>query len=104
MFWFREVFVGDVVLLLLFDVVFEGVISDECFQEVVECLCMMLREMCDVDESQDVIEVLFFKIFSLILQIVVVDEEEDIDKLKVLIKVFVIVVESWVVVIVRQFI
>lgn len=100
--WLREVPVGDVVSSPLLDVVFEGVTSDECSQEAAECLCTMLRETRDVDESQDVIEALFPKTLSLTPQIAAADEEEDTDKLKALTKVFATAAESWVVAIARQ--
>jgi transportin-3 len=57
--WLREVPVGDVVASPLLKIVFEGTTSDECSQEASECLCTMLRETRDVDESQDTIEALF---------------------------------------------
>jgi transportin-3 len=100
--WLREVPVGDVVSSPLLNIIFEGVISDECSQEASECLCTILRETRDVDESQDVIEVLYPKTLGLKSQIAAADEEEDTDKLKALTKVFSNAAESWVVAIARQ--
>jgi transportin-3 len=100
--WLREVPVGDVVKSPLMDIVFNGTTSDTCSQEASECLCTMLRETSDVDESQEIIEMLFPRIISLKPQIAKAAEEEDTETLKALTKVFATAAESWVVGIARQ--
>lgn len=100
--WLREVPVSDIVASPLLNIVFGGVVSDECAQEASECLCTMLRETHDVDESQDVIELLFPRVLELRPQIAQAEEEEDTDKLKALTKVFSTAAECWVVAIARQ--
>lgn len=100
--WLREVPVANVVKSPLLDVVFNGVSGDDCTQEASECLCTMLRETADVDESQDVIEVLFPRIIALGPHISKVVEEEDTEAFKALTKVFATAAECWVVAIARQ--
>lgn len=100
--WLREVPVAKVVNSPLLDIVFNGVASDECAQEASECLCTMLRETADVDESQDVIQALFPRVISLQPQINQVVEEEDTERFKSLTKIFATASECWVVGIARQ--
>lgn len=100
--WLREVPVANVVKSPLLDVVFNGVASDECSQEASECLCTMLRETGDVDESQDVIEILFPPVISLRSQVDKAVEEEDTERFKALTKVLSTAAECWVVAIARQ--
>ena len=100
--WLREVPVAKVVNSPLLDIVFNGVSSDECAQEASECLCTMLRETADVDESQDVIQALFPRVISLQPQINQVVEEEDTERFKSLTKIFATAAECWVVGIARQ--
>ncbi|KAF7561706.1 hypothetical protein G7046_g2434 [Stylonectria norvegica] len=100
--WLREVPVANVVNSPLLNVIFNGVSSDSCSQEASECLCSMLRETGDVDESQETIEVLFPRVISLRPQIEKAAEEEDTEALKALTKVFSTAAESWVVGIARQ--
>ncbi|KAF7549554.1 hypothetical protein G7Z17_g6289 [Cylindrodendrum hubeiense] len=100
--WLREVPIGNVVKSPLLDIVFNGITSDQSSQEASECLCTMLRETSDVDESQEIIETLFPRIISLQPQIQKAAEEEDAEALKALTKVFATAAESWVVGIARQ--
>ena len=100
--WLREVPVANIVNSPLLDVIFEGVTSDECSQEASECLCVMLREASDVDESQAVVHALFPRVIGLRPNIQKVVEEEDTERLKSLTKVFATSAESWVVAIARE--
>ncbi|WZH41365.1 armadillo-type protein [Fusarium acuminatum] len=100
--WLREVPVNNVIESPLMDIVFNGTTNDNCSQEASECLCTMLRETSDVDESQDMIERLFPRIISLRPQVAKAAEEEDTETLKALTKVFATAAESWVVGIARQ--
>jgi transportin-3 len=84
------------------DIVLNGIVSDECSQEASECLCTMLRETRDVDETRDVIEVLFPRVVALRSQLEKVVEEEDTDALKAITKVLATAAESWAVAIARQ--
>ncbi|OAA64031.1 Armadillo-type fold domain containing protein [Cordyceps fumosorosea ARSEF 2679] len=100
--WLREVPVGSIINSPLLDVVFHGVTADECSQEASECLCVMLRETRDVDESQENIQLLFPRIIGLQPRIAIVAGEEDAEALKALTKVLATAAESWSVAIARQ--
>jgi transportin-3 len=100
--WLREVPVMSIVNSPLLDIIFNGVSSDECSQEASECLCTMLRETVDVDESQNVIEALFPRVIALQPQINKVVEEEDTERFKSLTKVFATAAECWALGIARQ--
>ncbi|EHK43298.1 hypothetical protein TRIATDRAFT_285917 [Trichoderma atroviride IMI 206040] len=100
--WLREVPVGIIASSPLLEAIFQGVTSDECSQEAAECLCTMLRETADVDESQAVIQTLFPRIISLTPRIATLVAEEDTESLKSLTKVLATAAESWVVAIARQ--
>lgn len=100
--WLREVPVANIVNSPLLDVIFNGVTGDDSSQEASECLCTMLRETGDVDESQEIIEVLFPRVVALRSQISKVVEEEDTETFKALTKVLATAAESWVVAIARQ--
>lgn len=93
---------GNVVNSPLQTIIFNGITNDACSQEASECLCTMLRETGDVDESQDIIESLFPRIIGLRPQIEKAAEEEDAETLKALTKVFSTAAEAWVVGIARQ--
>lgn len=98
----REVPVATVANSPLLDIIFNGVASDGCSQEASECLCTMLKETSDVDESQDVIQILFPRILALTPRIAVAVSEEDVETLKALTRVLSTAAESWVVAIARQ--
>ncbi|CAI6090045.1 unnamed protein product [Clonostachys chloroleuca] len=100
--WLREVPVRTVANSPLLDIVFNGVSSEDCTQEAGEALCTMLRETSDVEESQDVIEILFPRVLTLRSQIDKIVEEEDTERFKSLTKIFATAAESWVVAIARQ--
>ena len=100
--WLREVPVPSIVNSPLLGHIFAGVTSDDCGQEAAECLSVMVRETRDVDESQDMVHALYPGIIALKPQIAKAVEEEDVDKLKALTKVFATAAESWVVAIARQ--
>ena len=100
--WLREVPVANVVSSPLMELVLSGVTSDECSQEASECLCTILRETGDVDESKEIIQTLFPRVIALRPQIAKLAEEEDTEALKSLTKVLATAAESWVVAIARE--
>ncbi|KAK3180450.1 Nuclear import receptor [Lecanicillium sp. MT-2017a] len=100
--WLREVPVDTIVNSPLLEVIFNGLTADECSQEASECLCVMLRETRDVDETQETIQLLFPRVVALRPRIATVAEEEDTEALKALTKVLATAAESWSVAIARQ--
>lgn len=100
--WLREIPVSSIVNSPLLDIIFAGVTSEECSPEAAECLCVMLRETNDVDESQDVIQILFPRVVSLEAHIHKVVQAEETEMHKSLTKVLATAAESWVVAVARQ--
>lgn len=100
--WLREVPVDNIVNSPLLDVIFAGVTMDECSQEASECLCMLLRETQEVDETQHIIQILFPRVVALRPRLETVAAEEDTEALKALTKVLATAGESWSVAIARQ--
>lgn len=100
--WLREVPVMSIINSALLDYIFRGVTSDECGVEAAECLCTILRETSDIDESQDAVAAMFPRVLGLKPQIAVAAQEENVDKLQALTKIFSTAAISWVVGIARQ--
>ena len=100
--WLREVPVMSVINSPLMDAVSRGVTSEGCVDQASECLCTILRETYDVDETQDAIAALFPILMALQPQIDKTVQEEDTEQLKALTKVFSVAAETWVVAIARQ--
>ncbi|CEJ86985.1 Putative Exportin 1-like protein [[Torrubiella] hemipterigena] len=100
--WLREVPVANIINSPLLDVIFNGIVADECSQEASECLGVVLRETGDVDESRDAIAILFPRIIALQPRIKALADEEDSEGLKALTKVLATAAESWVVAIARE--
>lgn len=100
--WLREVPVMNIISSPLLAHIFAGIRSDECSSEAAECLCTILRETRDVDESQDAVHAMYPQITALTPGIAKAAEDEDVDALKALTKVFSTAATSWVVAIARQ--
>lgn len=100
--WLREVPVASIINSPLLDVIFDGIARDDCSREACECLCVMLRETREVDESKEAVQALFPRVIALGPQIEKAVADEDTDRLKSLTKVFATSAESWVVGIARQ--
>ena len=100
--WLREVPVENIINTPLLEAIFVGVTSDSCSQEASECLCTVLRETGDIDESADAIQILFPKVVAFRPQIAKLAEEEDTETLKALTKVLSTAAEKWVVGIARE--
>ncbi|EFY92717.1 Importin-beta domain containing protein [Metarhizium acridum CQMa 102] len=100
--WLREVPVMNIINSPLLDHIFAGVSSDESGAEAAECLCTMLRETRDIDESQDAVHALYPRVVALKPQIEKAAEADDTDQLKALTKVFSTAAISWVVGVARE--
>ncbi|KAG6020548.1 hypothetical protein E4U41_002813 [Claviceps citrina] len=100
--WLREVPVMNIITSPLLASIFAGISSDECGSEAAECLCTILRETRDIDESQDAVQAMYPQITALKPRIAKAAEDEDVDTLRALTKVFSVAATSWVVAIARQ--
>lgn len=100
--WLREVPVMNIITSPLLENIFSAITSDEGGPEAAECLCTILRETRDIDESQDAVQAMYPRITAIKPQILKAAEDEDVDRLKSLTKVFSTAATSWVVGIARQ--
>ncbi|KAK7206639.1 armadillo-type protein [Myxozyma melibiosi] len=63
--WLREVPLVRIVNSPLLGLVFQALENDDLFDAATDCVCSMIRETRDVDESMDVIPTLYTKIMEL---------------------------------------
>lgn len=63
--WLREVPLARIVGSPLLGLVFQALSNDDLFDAATDCVCSMIRETRDVDESMDVIPTLYTKIMEL---------------------------------------
>ncbi|KAK9478073.1 armadillo-type protein [Lipomyces japonicus] len=63
--WMREVPLSTIVNSPLLDIIFQALDNDDLFDSATDCVCSMLRETRDVDESTDVIPALYSKVMGL---------------------------------------
>jgi transportin-3 len=86
----------------LFSAIFTALDSDDGFEAAVECLISMIRETRDVDDSLDSIKRLVPHVLHLQPRIKKAADEEDIETLKGLAKLFAESGEAWIVLIARE--
>lgn len=63
--WLREIDSSKVINSPLLDLIFQALFDDDTFEAAVECICSMIRETRDVDESMPVIEALYPRVIAL---------------------------------------
>ncbi|KAF2138008.1 uncharacterized protein K452DRAFT_93741 [Aplosporella prunicola CBS 121167] len=100
--WTREVPLNDIVNSPLLDTILNGLSADESFESAVECICAVIRETRDVDETINVIQTLYPRIIALRPKIEQSAEEEDTEVFKGISRVFAEAGEAWVVLISRM--
>lgn len=99
--WLREIPAADVVNSPLFDAVVNALSVDSSFEAAVDCMCTILRDTREVDESIEVIQLIYPRLLSLRPKISVTAESEDQDTFKGLTRMFAEAGEYWVVMIAR---
>ena len=82
--------------------IFEAVKSEDSFDAAVECITTIYRDTKDVDESMEVIQILYPKILELRPMIASAAESGDPDTLKGVTRLFAEAGEAWVVLIARM--
>lgn len=75
--WTREVPIADLVASPLFQVVLHALEATESFEPAIDCLCTMIRETRDVDETLDTINRILPEVVKLRPKLVTAAEEED---------------------------
>lgn len=99
--WLREIPVADVVNSYLFDALINALSSEDCFDAAVDCLCTILRDTREVDESVEVIRKIYPRIVSLQPKIAQFAQSEDLEVYKGLTRIFAEAGEAWIVMIAR---
>ncbi|KAK3374484.1 armadillo-type protein [Lasiosphaeria ovina] len=100
--WLREVPVAVVVNSPLLNAVINGLANDKSLQAAAECLGVICRETKDVDDNIATIQTLLPRILELRPRIQALADEEDIDGLKAITRVFADAGDSWVLIIARE--
>ncbi|PSK42139.1 hypothetical protein B9Z65_4053 [Elsinoe australis] len=100
--WIREIPLQDIVQSPLMDVIMASLEEGAAMDAGVECLCAMFRETRDVDETLEIIKILYPQIMSLRPRIAQAASEEDAETLKLVTRVLAEAGEAWVVLISRM--
>ena len=99
--WLREIPVADVVNSPLFDAIVNALTVDASFEAAVDCMCTILRDTREVDESIEIIQVIYPRLLSLRPKIAQAADSEDQDTFKGFTRLFAEAGEHWVVMIAR---
>src|SRR5665213_1412223 len=86
--WLREIPAKDVVTSPLLDKILAAINDEASFESAVECLCTIYRDTREVDESQEVIQILYPRIVALRPKILEAAETEDSDLMKGVTRIF----------------
>ncbi|KAL8944375.1 MAG: hypothetical protein Q9211_000609 [Gyalolechia sp. 1 TL-2023] len=99
--WLREIPATDVVNSFLFDALINALSDEYSFDAAVDCLCTILRDTREVDESVGTIRAIYPRIVSLQPKIAQFAQSEDLEIYKGLTRIFAEAGEAWVVMIAR---
>lgn len=99
--WLREIPAAQIVHSSLFDTMINGLSIPNSFEAAIECLCTLFRDTREVDESIELIQVIYPRILTLRPKIVEFAEAEDFESYKGMTRVFAEAGEAWVVMIAR---
>ncbi|KAL9595609.1 MAG: hypothetical protein Q9219_006346 [cf. Caloplaca sp. 3 TL-2023] len=99
--WLREIPAADVVNSFLFDALINALSNEDSFEAAVDCLCTILRDTREVDESVEIIRAIYPRIVSLQPKVVQLAESDDFETYKGLTRLFAEAGEAWVVMIAR---
>ena len=99
--WLREIPAADIVNSPLFDAVVNALSVDSSFDAAVDCMCTILRDTREVDESIEIIQVIYPRLLSLRTKLAEAADSEDQDTYKGVTRIFAEAGEHWVVMIAR---
>lgn len=63
--WLKEIDSAQVINSPLLDLMFQALFDDDTFEPAVECICSMIRETREIDESMPVIQALYPRVIAL---------------------------------------
>lgn len=99
--WMREVSIEDLSKSPLLDVVFNALSAPEPFEAAVECVCSLIAETRDVDETANTILILYPKVLELRPKVAQAAAEEDTEVYKGISRIFAEAGEAWCLLIAR---
>ena len=99
--WLREIPAFDVVNSPLFDTVVNSLLVDASFEAAIDCMCTILRDTRENDESVEIIQLMYPRLISLRSKIAEAANSEDQDAFKGYTRMFAEAGEHWVVMIAR---
>lgn len=99
--WLREIPAADVVNSPLFDSIVNALSINASFEAAIDCLCTIFRDTREVDESIEVIQLIYPRIMSLRPKIAEFAESNDLDAYKGITRLYAEAGEAWVVMIAR---
>ena len=99
--WLREIPSANIVNSPLLDTVISALSVDASFESAVDCICTIYRDTREVDESMEVIQLLYPRIVALRPMIAEVAKSEDSETYKGITRLFAEAGEAWVVMIAR---
>lgn len=99
--WLREIPAADVVHSPLFNTIINALSIDVAFEAAIDCMCAIFRDTREVDESIEIIQIIYPRILSLRPRIAELAHSEDCEAFKGLTRLFAEAGEAWVVMIAR---
>lgn len=99
--WLREIPAADVVNSPLFDAIVNALSVEGSFEAAVDCMCTILRDTREVDESIEVIQLIYPRLLSLRPRLAQAANSDDQDTYRGLTRIFAEAGEHWVVMIAR---
>ena len=99
--WLREIPAADVINSPLFDAIINALSIEASFEAAIDCMCTIIRDTREVDESIELIQIIYPRILSLRPRIQQVAESEDLDTYKGITRLFAEAGEAWVVMVAR---
>lgn len=99
--WLREIPAADVVNSPLFDTIVNALSNDSSFDAAVDCMCTIFKDTREVDESIEIIQLIYPRILALRPKLAEAAETGDSDQFKGLTRIFAEAGEAWTVMIAR---
>lgn len=99
--WLREIPSASIVNSPLLDVIINALSAESSFEAAVDCICTLYRDTREVDESVEVIQILYSRIVPLRPRIAQAAEAQDLDTYKGITRLFAEAGEAWTVMIAR---
>lgn len=91
--WLKEINPREIINSPFLDLVFQSLNDPETFDPVVDCICSMIRETRDIDDSIDMIEALYPRVIS--LRPLILQHKDELDTFEGLTLMFAEAGESW---------